>query len=241
MNFKNSSSYVQRQIDNMFYSHRQYVRAYVNDIMIFNKILKKHVQHLHAIFNLLNFKEIMLSFKKSFLNYSIVILLRQKIDVFDFIVAADKIIAIQKLNFSYTLTNLKLYLKLTKYFRNYVFYYIQKANVLQRRKMILLRMFLFNKKRVRKIYSQKIILKSSISEKLKFYRQLRDFFNKINFLIHFDRDRTLYININASKRCKFDVMIYHLKINVNFEKFRVIDIELILFLNRFLNSIETRY
>ena len=78
----------------MFRSHRQYVRAYVNDIMIFNKTLKKHVQHLHAMFNLLNFKRMTLSLKKSFLSYSIVIFLDQKIDVFDLIAVADKIIAI---------------------------------------------------------------------------------------------------------------------------------------------------
>ena len=131
MNFKNSLSYVQRQIDNMLCSHRQYVRAYVNDIMIYNKILKKHVQHLHIMFDLLNFKKMMLSFKKSFLSYSIVILLKQKIDVFNFIVVVDKIAAIQKLNFFYILTNLKLYLRFTKYFCDYFSYYAQKANVLQ--------------------------------------------------------------------------------------------------------------
>ena len=225
----------------MFHSHRQYVRAYVNDIMIFNKILKKHVQHLHAMFGLLNFKKMTLSFKKSFLNYSIVIFLDQKIDVFDFIVVVDKITAIQKLNFFYILTNLKLYLKFTRYLRDYVSYYAQKANAFQRRKIILLRIFSFNKGRVRKIYNQKIILKSSISKKLKSYRQLRDFFDKINFLIHFDRDRTLYINIDASKCREFDVMMYHLKTDVNSEKSRVMNIELILFLNRFLNSVEIRY
>ena len=107
--------------------------------------------------------------------------------------------------------------------------------------MILLRMFSFNKKRVRKIYNQKIILKSLISEKLKFYRQLRDFFDKINFLVHFDRGRTLYINIDALKRRGFDVIMYHLKTNVNSKKFRITNIELILFLNRFLNSVEIRY
>ena len=124
MSFKNLSSYVQRQIDNIFRLYRQYVRAYVNNIMIFNKTLKKHVQHLHAMFGLLNFKKMTLSLKKSFLDYSIVILLKQKINVFDFIVATDKIIAIQKLDFLYTLTNLKFYLKLTKYFCNYIFYYV---------------------------------------------------------------------------------------------------------------------
>ena len=225
----------------MFRSHRQYVRAYVNDIMIFNKILMKHVQHLHAVFDLLNFKKMTLSFKKSFLDYSTVILLRQKVDAFDFIAAADKIAAIQKLDFFYILTDLKLYLKLTEYLRDYVPYYAQKANALQRRKIILLHMSSFNKERTRKIYSQRIILKSSIPKKLKSYRQLRDFFGKTNFLVHFDRDRTLYIDIDASKRREFDAMMYHLKADVNSKKPRVTNIELILFLSRFLNSAETRY
>ena len=50
MNFKNSSSYVQRQIDQMLRSYREFSRVYMNDIIMFSKILKKHIVHFKQIF-----------------------------------------------------------------------------------------------------------------------------------------------------------------------------------------------
>ncbi len=82
--------------------------------MIFFKILKEHVDHLCTIFHLLNFKRVILFSKKSFLSYLFVILLEQKINVFDFIVLVNKIAIIKSLNFLYKLIDLKLYLNLIK-------------------------------------------------------------------------------------------------------------------------------
>ncbi len=75
--------------------YRLFARAYVNNIVIFSKMLNKYVEHLYTIFDLLDSKEVILSTKKSYLEYSIVILLNQKVDVFDFIVVANKIVAIK--------------------------------------------------------------------------------------------------------------------------------------------------
>jgi len=55
--------------------YRDYARVYVNNIVIFNKILKEHVKHLHAMFKLLNSKDITLLSKKLYLDYLIIILL----------------------------------------------------------------------------------------------------------------------------------------------------------------------
>ncbi len=86
----------------------------MNDIVIFFKILKEYVDHLRTIFHLLNFKKVILFSKKSFLNYLFVILLEQKIDIFDSIALIDKIATIKDLNFLYKLVDLKLYLNLTR-------------------------------------------------------------------------------------------------------------------------------
>ena len=43
MNFRNSSIYVQRKIDQLLRKYRVFAKIYVNDVIIFNKILKKHV------------------------------------------------------------------------------------------------------------------------------------------------------------------------------------------------------
>jgi hypothetical protein len=50
MSFKNSSFYVQRQTDLMLKNLREFVKAYMNDIMIFFKTLDDHFTHLRAVF-----------------------------------------------------------------------------------------------------------------------------------------------------------------------------------------------
>ena len=112
MKFKNNFVYVQRKIDAILRIYRVFAKIYVDDIVVFNRILKKHLNYLRQIFQLLNFYDIRLSSKKSFLNYSIVVLFDQKIDVFDFIIVVDKLTTIVNLKFSYTLKNLKKYLNL---------------------------------------------------------------------------------------------------------------------------------
>ena len=81
--------------------------------MIFSKTLSNYVFYLHNLFSFLNIKKTTFSFKKSFLKFLIIILLNQKINVFEFIAIIKKIIAIQRLKFSYELIDLKLYLRFT--------------------------------------------------------------------------------------------------------------------------------
>ena len=51
------------------------MKIYVNDIIVFNCILKKHVEHFHIIFQILNSYCINFSLKKFYLNYLTVALL----------------------------------------------------------------------------------------------------------------------------------------------------------------------
>ena len=189
MSFKNFSSYVQRKIDAIFRNFRDFVRIYVDDIIVFFNIFEKHMIHLHSMFQRLNFYDINLSFKKFFLNYFTIALLEQKVDVFDLITTTNKLKTIIKLNFSYTLKNLKIYLSLTKWLREFVTFYVQKTNALQRRKTLLLRQFSFNKRTIRKIYSKKTVINNFSVEELESYRLLQKTFNKISFLMHFNSNR----------------------------------------------------
>ena len=110
MNYKNNSLYVPKKIDILLRIIRRFAKIYVDDIVMFNRTLKKHKTHLHEIFDILNSYEIRLALKKSYLKYSTITLLKQKIDAFDFTIIADKLAAIINLKFSYTLKNLKSYL-----------------------------------------------------------------------------------------------------------------------------------
>ena len=239
--FKNFSSYVQQQIDNLLHFHHQYIKAYVDDIVIFFKTLNEYLAYLRVIFELLNVKDVTLSIKKSFIDYSTITLLSQRINAFEFSTIIKKIDVIKRLAFLYILIDLKLYLRLIKYLRIYISYYAQKTDALQKRKMFLLCLSSSNKDRQKKIFNQRTVLENFINEKFNSYRLLQKVFNKINFFIHFNRDRVLYIDINTLKQRDFDVMIYHLKVDVDLKKFRVIDIEFILFLNWLLNIAEFKY
>ena len=101
-----------KQIDVILRVHRIFFRVYVDDIIVLSHTLEEHISHLHSVFQLFDSYEISLLFKKSCLNYQIVSL-KQKIDIFGFIIAAEKVKTISKLNFPYTLKNLETYLKLT--------------------------------------------------------------------------------------------------------------------------------
>jgi len=98
----------------MLRSYRYFARAYVNNIVIFSKIFENYVEHFHIIFELLDSKSVTLLLKKSFIKYSIVTFLDQKINVFDLIVVTNKIDVIKRLKFFFILIDLELYFDLTK-------------------------------------------------------------------------------------------------------------------------------
>jgi len=85
------------------------------------------------------------------------------------------------------------------------------------------------------------MLETPIAKELDLYRQLQKSFSCSGFLVHFNCNRVLYTDIDASKKGGFGAMIYHLKEGANPGKPRRIDVEPILFPNWLLNSTETRY
>jgi len=132
MRFKNSSSYVQHQTDQLLWSHWCYAQVYMNDIVIFSRTLKDHLKHLHVMFQLFSKKRVSISSKKSFIDYSSVILLNQKVDDFDLTISVEKLKTIISLDFSRTLRALNIYLDMIDWLRNYVSYYAQIVESLQR-------------------------------------------------------------------------------------------------------------
>ena len=114
INFKNSSTYIQRKINVIFRVYRTFVKTYVNNIIIFNKTLKKHLFHLYKIFSLLKFYNIRLLSKKFYLKYFTVALLNQRVDVFELTIASNKLTTIVNFQFFYILKNLKTYLNFIK-------------------------------------------------------------------------------------------------------------------------------
>ena len=131
MKYKNFSLYVQQQIDRILQFFHHFVCAYVDDIMIFSKNLEEHQYHLNQIFSLLNYMRIILNSAKSYLDYLSIILLRQRVDAFELTTSEKKLNVNIKLTFLHTLKDLKTYLDMTKWLRNYVSYYAQVIEPLQ--------------------------------------------------------------------------------------------------------------
>ena len=131
MSYRNSFIYVQKIINKILRSYHHFYRAYVDNIVIFSTSLKKHLTHLRFIFSTFEKINIYLLSRKSFLNYSSVQLLNQKIDVLKLITTKEKLAIIANLFFSKTLAQLKKYLDLIEYLRQYIIYYINITKSLQ--------------------------------------------------------------------------------------------------------------
>ena len=259
MRFRNNSIYVQRKIDNIFRAYRAFARVYVNDIVMFNHFLKKHLRHFNQIFSLFVKLNITLKFFKTYLKYFIISLLKQKIDRFKLSIAQEKLIVIFKLRFSRTLKDLKIYLDMIEWLRDYVSYYVQKFDVLKKRKIMLLKISSSNVDRVRKNFNKRISILDSTKTKKNSYRQLQDSFSRFNWFVHQDFNRVLYVDVDEFRK-SFDVMMYHFKsdndkqsllnnvdlknafeIKLSSASFKRKNVESIMFLSRMLTFVEKKY
>ena len=137
MRYQNSFAYVQRIIDRILQRQRAYARAYVDDIVIFSNTLKEHLKHLHNVFVTLKRMRICLSSKKSFLTYSFIQLLEQRVDVLELATSEDKLVTIAGLCFSISLSQLEKYLGLTGYLWQYISKYAAIIKPLQLQKTFL--------------------------------------------------------------------------------------------------------
>jgi hypothetical protein len=138
MRYKNIDAYVQREMNNILREY-SWVKMYIDDVIVFNKTLKEHLNHLTQLFALFQHLNITLKAKKTYLRYSSIFLLRQKIDSLNLIIAEDKLKIIVNLSFSRILKNLKRYLEVIEWLRDYVTYYAQKIESLQKRETNLLK------------------------------------------------------------------------------------------------------
>ncbi len=204
----------------------------MNDIVIFSHTLKKHLKHLYVIFSLFKWLHICLTFTKSFLKYSLISFLKQKINEFELTTLTKKLIIISLFWFSQFLKKLKIYIKLTEYLRNYVSYYAQMTEALQKRKTAFSKKVLKSLDKTWKSKTLRISLSNSTKKELTFFELLQKRFRKLSMLTHYNSNLSLYVNLNAFKVYNFEVIMYHI---MN-EK-----LHSILFLSRELNFIEKNY
>lgn len=112
MGYKGSSPYVQRQTDKLLRSYKNYVKAYMDDIIVHFSTLQDHLVHLHILFEMFRAKRISLAATKIFLTYPFVTLLGQRVDSLGMSTTAEKIAAITSLRFPRNLRNLEIFMEL---------------------------------------------------------------------------------------------------------------------------------
>ena len=241
MNYKNSSSYVQRQTDKLLRSYKKFVKTYVNDIIIHFKILQKHLNHLRTLFQMFRIKRINLIVIKFFLTYSFVTLLNQRVNNLNMSITAEKTIAIISLRFSFSLRDFEIFMRLTDWLRSSISRYAQRVQSLQKRKIALTKNVTVSDS-ARKKQAIKTQLYDITYEKRDVFRNLQTAFVSSIFLIHFDRKRRLYIDLNVSKQWDFVIIVYHV-LNDSFDdtSYSRTIIQFIMFFNRCLNEVERNY
>ena len=181
--YKNSSIYIQKQINRLFRVYRKFVKIYIDDIIIFSRILEKHVIHLRQIFEKLVQFNIFIKLIKTFIDYSFVQLLDQKMNFFDLFINEKKLKTISKLQFSRIFRQLKTYLNLIDWLKKYVSYYVDVSKVLQKRKTILLKFFL-RENNARKTFASRTRVDNLTLKEIVSFQILQFFLSKFIYLIH---------------------------------------------------------
>ena len=243
MGYKGSPPYVQRQTDKLLRPYRDFAKAYVDDMIVFSKTLEEHLQHLRTLFQLFRDRRISLSPTKSFLGYPTVILLGQRVDSLGLTTSEEKLAAISALEFPRNLRDLEVFLGLTGWLRSSIAKYAQLAQPLQQRKTLLTRDLKDEKGAAkgmaRKRQSASAWYEPTASE-IKSFQDLKQAFSRPTFLVHFDPDRQLFIDLDASKAWGFAAIVYHVKKDA-VEGFNRTDVQPILFLSKMLNQAEANY
>ena len=75
MSYQKSSSDVQHMMNVILQSHKFFTCCYIDNIIIFSKILQNHFQHLNIVFNLFDKLKIIFKKVKIYVEYLLIILL----------------------------------------------------------------------------------------------------------------------------------------------------------------------
>ena len=225
----------------MFRLYKNFVKIYVNNIIIYSRTLIEHVKYLQTIFQLFRDKRVNLTFTKFFLTYSFVILLKQRVNNLKMSISTKKIVVIISLRFSHNLRDLKFFLNLIDWFRFSISRYTQRAQSLQERKTTLVKkVFVIESFKKRQINQTRFY--EFIHDEIIVFQDLQIVFNSSSFLIHYNKNRRFYIDFDAFKQWEFVVIMYHVLNNSsNDVTYSRIVIQSIIFLNKYLNDVEKNY
>jgi hypothetical protein len=99
-------------IDTILRPYYQFIRCYVDDIVIFFKIFEEYIEYLNTIFELFNRIEIIFKNLKIYFDYPSIIFLKQRMNELNIIYAENHIAALKNFQFPQTLKTLEKYLEI---------------------------------------------------------------------------------------------------------------------------------
>lgn len=204
----NSIAYVQRRMDRLLHEWRAFVKVYIDDVIVRSKTFEDHIIHLRKVFTLFTANNISIKPSKTFLGYTEINLLGQRVNAVGLSSAESKLDAISKLLFPSTLAQLETFLGMTGYLRKFVPKYAAVTKPLQDLKTQLLKNAP-TKGQKRKGYSTRTRITLVEESHTKSFLDLKNALSKTSILVHFDPDRTLYIDIDASHEFGFGVILFH--------------------------------
>jgi dUTPase len=244
MGFCNSVPYVQRQMDLLLKDLIDFCRAYLDDLVVASATFDEHLHHLGMVLDVLERHHVSLEPSKAYVAFPEVSLLGQVVDAFGMSTPEDKVKAIANLQFPVTLRQLETYLGMTGALRQYVPYYAQKSEPLQIRKTELLRGSPV-KGRPRQEWSSRTRYTHPTERELAAFDAIQAVFQDPQWLVHWDRTRRLYFDIDSSQEGGHGAMVFHVKRDYNHTNLKAVPpstaVEPIMFLSRLLTPAEKHY
>ena len=251
MGFKNSPAFAQRFMDRLFRGKERFVRAYIDDIVIFSETKEEHLQHLQSVMDVLDKARVHISAPKSFAAYPAVRLLGYVVDSEGVAKTDDRIAAFKKIKFPETLDDLEHYLGMAGWLRKGIAWYAIKSAPLQERKNKMLAagredgtLPQGKAKSARKAYTSKARFEPT-PEELESFRQLQEHLCTQYFLFHHQMDKPLFIKLDAC-RLGYGAFVFQLKEGwdgkaVPGRDIPVSEIQPVMFLSRATSNAEKKY
>lgn len=248
MGYINSIAYVARQMAITLRGCEDYSCVYVDDIVIYSDSFTDHLSHLSTVFSRLNAINITLSPSKTYIGFTNVKLLGQKVSSLGMTTTADRAKALVQLSFPKTLKELEHYIGLTGWLRNFIPYYAAKIQPLQDLKTALLARSPSDKGEKRRAYTKRTEIGDPTPAERAAYDAIQACFVGGLFLRHQDASKVLFMDIDASKDYGFGAMIFHVKdswpglVEQNFKRSPTRDVvEPIAFYSRSLSAAERKF
>ena len=139
MGCRNTIAYVQKRMDRLLHYWRSFVKTYIDNIIICLRTFANHIINLRKVFALFIANNISIKPMKTFLEYTKIDLLGQRVNSIGFSTAEAKLETIAKLKFPSNVSQLEIFLGMTGYLRRFILIYARIAKPLQDLKTSLLK------------------------------------------------------------------------------------------------------